>query len=82
MNNRYTIINYTEVGKINFGEILDDSKETLRVSIDGTKCIVKWRGNEPEFLNNLETKSVGYFNSEILEILSTPNWYSAKPNEL
>lgn len=71
---KYIIVDISELDKINFDEVLETSSETIRRSYDKQKFIVKWKGDNPLFLDNLETKSQTYSNSEILEILSTEEW--------
>ena len=68
------IFSLTEIEKIEFAQVLETSAETLRVSTDGTKSFVKWDGDQPEFVNTLETLEGPYTYTEILDILSTPEW--------
>ena len=49
---------------------LQNSKDTLRLSVDGTQALLKWEGETPEVLASAST----YTHSEILEILSGPSW--------
>ena len=51
---------------------LQNSKDTLRLSVDGAQALLKWEGETPEVLASAST----YTHSEILEILSGPNWTS------
>ena len=41
-NRQYMIFSLSEVGLIDFNEVLQTSTETLRKSNDGTKSFVKW----------------------------------------
>lgn len=75
----YIIINMTEVGLVNFNEVLETSEETLRLSLDGTQTILKWGGNEPSFISNLSSYDGPYTHSEILTILATPEWNNPNP---
>ena len=49
---------------------LQNSIDTLRLSVDGTQALLKWEGETPEVLASAST----YTHSEILEILSGPSW--------
>tara|TARA_R100000315_G_C5232166_1_gene143217 strand:+ start:666 stop:950 length:285 start_codon:yes stop_codon:yes gene_type:complete len=49
---------------------LQTSKDTLRLSVDGTQALLKWEGEAPGVLASAST----YTHSEILEILSGPSW--------
>jgi len=73
-NREYIIFNVSELPLINFNEVLETSVDTVRKSVDKTKTFVKWNGNQPSFVNNLTTKEGPYTHSEILNILSTPEW--------
>ena len=72
---KYIIFNISEIDKVNFEEVKETSKDTLRLSIDGTKTFVKWEEDEtPSFVNTLTTAEGTYTHEEILEILSTDFW--------
>jgi hypothetical protein len=72
---KYIIFDVSELNKINFNEVLEDSQSTLRYSLDGTKSFIKWEDIEPSFLSNLLTKSRIYTLEEISEILLTSEWF-------
>ena len=72
---KYLIFNISEIDKVNFDEVRETSKDTLRISIDGTKTFVKWEEDEtPSFVYTLTTAEGPYTHEEILEILSTDFW--------
>ena len=77
----FTIFSLAEIDKIGFTQVLETSAETLRVSTDGTKSFVKWDGDQPEFVNTLETLEGPYTYTEILDILSTPEWTAPMEEE-
>lgn len=73
-NRKYLIFDLSEVDKIDFDLISITSVDTIRKSLDGTKGIIKWDGDEPEFLTTLQTKSSIYNIEDILPILDTEEW--------
>lgn len=73
-NRKYLIFDLSEVDKIDFNLISITSINTIRKSLDGTKGIIKWDGDEPEFLTTLQTKSSIYNIEEIQSILLTEEW--------
>jgi hypothetical protein len=75
----YVIFDYNEVDKINFNEVSETSKDTLRLSVDKLKTFIKWIGNEPLCVSNLNSKSIIYNHTEILNILSQPEWVGYNP---
>ena len=72
---KYIIFDVSELNKIDFNEVMENSASTLRYSLDGTKTFIKWEDNEPSFLSNLLTKSKIYSIEEISEILLTSEWF-------
>ena len=73
-NREFMIFNISELPLIDFTQVCETSVDTVRKSVDGTKTFVKWDGNMPECIQNLTTKEGPYTYTEILEILSTPEW--------
>jgi hypothetical protein len=69
----------TELGQINFTQVLETSAETVRKSVDGTKTFVKWDGSTPQCVIDLTTSEGPYTYDEILQILSTPEWTDPNP---
>ena len=82
-NRKYAIIKASEVFTIDFSEVLEDSEETLKYSIDRSKTYVKWNGDTPSFLKTWlhlgKTKIYTY--NEALIILYTPEWRELSPEE-
>ena len=70
----YAIFSLTELDKIDFSLVLETSADTIRRSTDDTKSFIKWDGEQPAFVSTLETLEGPYTYSEILDILSTPEW--------
>jgi hypothetical protein len=70
----YVILNVSELNNVNFDEIFNNSDEDLRYSLDGTKTFLRFRGEVPTCIQNLETKSEIFSSEEINEILHTEEW--------
>ena len=71
----YIIFNVSEIDKIDFEQVKETSKETLRISIDKTKTFIKWEEDKtPSFFNTLTTTEGPYTYEKILEILDTDIW--------
>jgi hypothetical protein len=73
-NRQYAIFSLTEIDKIDFSLVCETSADTLRKSVDETKSFIKWDGEQPTFVSTLETLEGPYTYTEILDILSTPEW--------
>ena len=66
----YVIINTSELGSVDFDQVIETSADTLRYSVDGSKTFVKFEGDTPSFLIG----EPQYDHAEILNILSGPEW--------
>ena len=64
-NRRWVIIDKDEVDSIDFSQVLENSKDTLKYSLDGSKTFVKYEGSQPSFLSG----KTEHTHSEILAIL-------------
>ena len=71
---KFMIFNISELDTINFTQVCETSQDTIRKSVDGSKTFVKWDGDIPECVSNLNTKEGPYTYDEILEIMNTPEW--------
>ena len=69
----------TEVGLVDFNEVLETSEETLRLSVDNLQTVIKWDGGEPSFVSTLSSYDGPYTHTEILDILATPEWTDPNP---
>ena len=73
-NRQYMIFNVSELPLIDFTQVLENSIDTVRLSVGGSKTFVKWEGSIPSSVNILTTKEGPYTYQEIYTILSTPEW--------
>ena len=78
----FAIFSLTEIDKIDFSLVCETSADTIRRSTDETKSFIKWDGEPPEFISTLETLEGPYTYTEILDILSTPEWTSPMEEEV
>ena len=78
-NRRFVIFDLLEVDLIDFSQVHETSRETLRVSVDGTKSFVKYEIPQPSSISLLTTKSEEYTYTQILEILSGREWTEEMP---
>ena len=66
----YVIYNMDNVSSIDFSQVSETSEDTLRLSINKTKTVLKFTGDTPSFLVGLQQ----YNHLEILAIMETPEW--------
>ena len=65
----YVILPASELSSVDFSEVIE-SESTLRYSLDNSKFILKYEGDQPSFLSG----KTEYTKAEILPILSTDEW--------
>jgi hypothetical protein len=75
VNRKFMIFNISELNKIDFEQVCETSSDTITKSNDGIKTFVKWDNDTPECVLNLNTKEGPYTYDEMLNILSTEEWF-------
>jgi hypothetical protein len=70
----FLIFPVTELPKVDFSQVCETSIDTVRKSVDGTKTFVKWDGEAPTFVADIEGAEGPYTYEEILEVLSSVEW--------
>jgi len=78
-NRHYVIFSTTELDQIDFSQVLETSKDTVRKSVDETLTFVKYEDNMPPTVEALTTKQGPYTHEEILAILATEAWTPDEP---
>ena len=66
----YVIYDMANVANIDFSQVEETSQDTLRLSLDGTKTVLKFTGENPSFLVGLQQ----YNHQEILAIMHSKDW--------
>ena len=75
-NNTNVILNKTEIVNndgeelIDFSQLLNRNATMLRYTLDGTQAVVKYKGDQPSFLNGKTT----YTHQEILTEMVKSAW--------
>tara|TARA_Y100001938_G_C8014164_1_gene391655 strand:+ start:66 stop:305 length:240 start_codon:yes stop_codon:yes gene_type:complete len=76
-NRRWVIVNKSKLDDVDFSKVLYKSKSTCRLTVDGTKALLKYDGEQPSELAG-ETE---YTHAQILEILNVTNKSDWNPDE-
>ena len=75
----FMIFNVSELGSVNFSEVLESSINTVRKSIDQTQTFVKWDDETiPPSVDSLTTKEGPHIYEDMLTILATSGWTSTE----
>jgi len=70
----FLIFPVAELSKVDFSQVCETSIDTIRKSVDFTKTFVKWDGEVPAFVAEIEGAEGPYTYEEILVILATEEW--------
>ena len=73
-NRHYVVFDLSEVGTIDFSEVMETSADTLRNNLADTQSFVKYEGDQPPSVVALTTRSQEYSHEEILTLLAGPDW--------
>lgn len=73
---KYVIISFSDIDQIDFDQVMETSRETVRRSVDGTLTFVKYEGEMPSSIAALTNKSQEYTHEEFLDLLSGSDWTS------
>tara|TARA_B100000676_G_scaffold226954_1_gene224839 strand:- start:5970 stop:6212 length:243 start_codon:yes stop_codon:yes gene_type:complete len=68
----YIIVQSEFLEYVDFSSVKQDNPETLRYSIDGKHFLLKYEGEQPEFVFNITQDAVGlqeFTHEEIIQIL-------------
>jgi len=71
----YVIADTSEVSGFNFDQLIDIDESHSRKSLDGSKILARYEGDQPSFLSGKQE----YTHSEILTILSGDEWTPDEP---
>jgi len=71
----YMIFNASDKDLIDYKQVEDTSSKTIRLSVDETRTLVKWKGIDiPSSVAALENTEGPYSHSDILVIMNTEEW--------
>jgi len=74
-NRKYLVIDVGEISKIDFSKIMENDINDLQYYGNGEYTVIKWEGDDPEFIANIE-KFHGPFNID--EIKNLARFYGDK----
>lgn len=75
MEEMYIIFSISELDKVDFTKVMEDSIDTVRISPDGTKAVIAWISVQiPDFVSSIESKEGPYTKEEVVTILRSDYW--------
>tara|TARA_B100000676_G_scaffold44527_2_gene42810 strand:- start:65 stop:331 length:267 start_codon:yes stop_codon:yes gene_type:complete len=79
-NMRYIIVPSEELEKVDFRKVLQSSPDSLRYSLDGKYFLLKYEGDQPEFVFYITKDLIGlpeHNHEQIIEIMNSSEWKSS-----
>ena len=73
-NRKYVVFDLTEVGTIDFSQVMETSASTLRKNLAETQSFVKYESDMPASVAALTTRSQEETHAEILALLAGTDW--------
>ena len=76
---KYIILQSIDIKKVDFSKVKQNNASSVRFSIDKQKFILKYDGDQPEFVYCITKDALGlpeHTHEEILNILNEPEWKS------
>jgi len=70
---KYLIVLLEDIEKVDFSQIVED-RAHLRLSVDNSKFIIKWEGEDPTFISDLSQTEGPYTLGEVMDFLYTEEW--------
>jgi len=61
---KYAILNTSDINTVDFSKVKQTDANSVRKTLDGSKFVVKFEGNTPDFLDGVTL----YTNQEMIEI--------------
>ena len=79
-NRHFMIFDVSELGNVDFNQVLETSSSTVRLNLSGSQTFVKWEGETvPSSVDALTTKEGPYSYEQILNILTGSAWTPDEP---
>ena len=79
MTKVYAIISINDLDNVDFSQVIESNRDTIRLSLDGLKFVLKWN-DAPEFITDGSVVPLQILtHSECLELMDTPEWSNPIP---
>lgn len=80
-NQTYGVINTSDLGNVDFTQVMPNQSNEVRYSLDGLMFLVKWEeDHEPTFITDGTIVPVATLIHELcIELMQTPEWSAPIP---
>jgi hypothetical protein len=76
INRKYLIIDESDLSKISYSMLVDKEYKHLKKSLDGKSYVIRWDGQDPDFIKSLKNLSEPLLREEIAVVVAGPIWTS------
>ena len=74
MTETYAIININDLNNVDFTQVIETNKDTIRKSLNGLQFVLKWN-ETPQFITDGFVVPLQILtHSECLNLMNTPEW--------
>jgi hypothetical protein len=70
----YVVFPSVDLDLVDFSQVLEDSADTVRKSLDGTKTFVKYQGAQPSSVAAITDKDAPRTHAEMVALLDSAFW--------
>ena len=79
----YAIISVSELDLIDFSEIDETSKDTIRINNEQTQFVIKWEGKPPSFISDESVIPLQILShSKCIILMNTSDWSEEEEEEI
>ena len=78
MSKKYIIVNTSELNSLNFNELTQTSKDTVRKKLDGSQALVSYTGSTPSALSGKTEYTLDQF---LAIVYDTNNGWESEEDE-
>ena len=68
-NRKYLVVPVSEIPKIDFSKVLEEDVDSLNYYGNGEYTTIKWEGENPEFITNIQGSHGPFSHDEIRNII-------------
>lgn len=78
---KYIIIDVSDVGSVDFSQVLETASDTLRKNSDSTLTFIKYDGNQPSSIAAISSRSQEYTYDQFKTLLLGADWTYSTPDD-
>ncbi len=81
LSRKYVVISVIDLERVDFSQVLNTSRETLRKNRDSTLTFVKYDGSQPSSVATVPSRSQEYTYDQFKTLLLGADWTFSTPDD-